>query len=395
MKILVLNCGSSSLKYQLINMENETVMAKGLCERIGIENSSFEHKNFDGQKIKKEADMKNHEDAVKIVINNLLDENFGVIKDIKEIDAVGHRVLHGGKYFSEPVLIDQKVKGAIRDCFILGPLHNPSNLIGIETCEKLMPNIKQVAVFDTAFHQTMPEKAFIYALPYEYYKENNIRRYGFHGTSHKFVAMRISEILKNNNLKLITCHLGNGSSVCAIKNNKCVDTSMGLTPLEGLAMGTRCGDIDPAIIKFLANQKNLNIDEIDDILNKKSGVLGISQVSSDFRDIEKEAQNNNYQAKLALEIFYYRCAKYIGSYVAALNGVDVIAFTAGLGENSPETREAICNYLNYLGVEIDKEKNNSRGKEIEISNQNSKVKVFVVPTNEELMIARETLNLIK
>ena len=395
MKILVLNCGSSSLKYQLINMENETVMAKGLCERIGIENSSFEHKNFDGQKIKKETDMKNHEDAVKIVINNLLDENFGVIKDIKEIDAVGHRVLHGGKYFSEPVLINQKVKDAIRDCFILGPLHNPSNLIGIETCEKLMPNVKQVAVFDTAFHQTMPEKAFIYALPYEYYKENNIRRYGFHGTSHKFVAMRISEILKNNNLKLITCHLGNGSSVCAIKNNKCVDTSMGLTPLEGLAMGTRCGDIDPAIIKFLAHQKNLNIDEIDNILNKKSGVLGISQVSSDFRDIEKAAQNNNYQAQLALEIFYYRCAKYIGAYAAALNGVDVIAFTAGLGENSPETREDICNYLNYLGVEIDKEKNNSRGKEIEISNLNSKVKVFVVPTNEELMIARETLNLIK
>ena len=395
MKILVLNCGSSSLKYQLINMENETVMAKGLCERIGIENSSFEHKNFDGQKIKKETDMKNHEDAVNIVINNLLDENFGVIKDIKEIDAVGHRVLHGGKYFSEPVLINQKVKDAIRDCFILGPLHNPSNLIGIETCEKLMPNVKQVAVFDTAFHQTMPEKAFIYALPYEYYKENNIRRYGFHGTSHKFVAMRISEILKNNNLKLITCHLGNGSSVCAIKNNKCVDTSMGLTPLEGLAMGTRCGDIDPAIIKFLAHQKNLNIDEIDNILNKKSGVLGISQVSSDFRDIEKAAQNNNYQAQLALEIFYYRCAKYIGAYAAALNGVDVIAFTAGLGENSPETREAICNYLNYLGVEIDKEKNNSRGKEIEISNLNSKVKVFVVPTNEELMIARETLNLIK
>ena len=374
MKILVLNCGSSSLKYQLINMENETVMAKGLCERIGIENSSFEHKNSDGQKIKKEADMKNHEDAVKIVINNLLDENFGVINDIKEIDAVGHRVLHGGKYFSEPVLIDQKVKDAIRDCFILGPLHNPSNLIGIETCEKLMPNIKQVAVFDTAFHQTMPEKAFIYALPYEYYKENNIRRYGFHGTSHKFVAMRVSEILKNN---------------------KCVDTSMGLTPLEGLAMGTRCGDLDPAIIKFLAHQKNLNIDEIDEILNKKSGVLGISQVSSDFRDMEKEAQNNNYQAKLALEIFYYRCAKYIGAYVAALNGVDVIVFTAGLGENSPETREAICNYLNYLGVEVDKEKNNSRGKEIEISSQNSRVKVFVVPTNEELMIARETLDLIK
>ena len=395
MKILVLNCGSSSLKYQLINMENETVMAKGLCERIGIENSSFEHKNFDGQKIKKEANMKNHEDAVKIVINNLLDENFGVIKDIKEIDAVGHRVLHGGKYFSEPVLIDQKVKDAIRDCFILGPLHNPSNLIGIETCERLMPDIKQVAVFDTAFHQTMPEKAFIYALPYEYYKENNIRRYGFHGTSHKFVAMRISEILKNNNLKLITCHLGNGSSLCAIKNNKCVDTSMGLTPLEGLAMGTRCGDIDPAIIKFLAHQKNFNIDEIDEILNKKSGVLGISQVSSDFRDIEKAAQNNNYQAQLALGIFYYRCAKYIGAYAAVLNGVDAIAFTAGLGENSPETREAICNYLNYLGVEIDKEKNNSRGKEVEISNQNSKVKVFVVPTNEELMIARETLNLIK
>ena len=383
------------MKYKKIKKEKEKIKKKSKKEKIRNENSIFEHKNNKKKKIKKEADMKNHEDAVKIVINNLLDENFGVINDIKEIDAVGHRVLHGGKYFSEPVLIDQKVKDAIRDCFILGPLHNPSNLIGIETCEKLMPNIKQVAVFDTAFHQTMPEKAFIYALPYEYYKENNIRRYGFHGTSHKFVAMRVSEILKNNNLKLITCHLGNGSSVCAIKNNKCVDTSMGLTPLEGLAMGTRCGDLDPAIIKFLAHQKNLNIDEIDEILNKKSGVLGISQVSSDFRDMEKEAQNNNYQAKLALEIFYYRCAKYIGAYVAALNGVDVIVFTAGLGENSPETREAICNYLNYLGVEVDKEKNNSRGKEIEISSQNSRVKVFVVPTNEELMIARETLDLIK
>ena len=395
MKILVLNCGSSSLKYQLIDMQNEKVMAKGLCERIGIKNSSFEHKKFDGTKIKKEVDMQNHEDAVKIVISNLLDKDYGVIKDIAEIDGVGHRVLHGGKYFSEPVLINQKVKDAIRDCFILGPLHNPSNLIGIETCEKLIPGIKQVAVFDTAFHQTMPEKAFVYALPYEYYKKYNIRRYGFHGTSHKFIASRANEILKNNNLKLITCHLGNGSSICAIKNQKCLDTSMGLTPLEGLAMGTRCGDIDPAIIKFLAHQENLNIDEIDDILNKKSGVLGISQVSSDFRDIETEANNNNYQAKLALEIFYYRCAKYIGAYVTVLNGVDAIVFTAGLGENSPETREAICNYLKFLGVEIDMDKNNSRGKEIEISSDNSRVKVLIIPTNEELMIARETLTLIR
>lgn len=395
MKILVLNCGSSSLKYQLIDMQDEKVMAKGLCERIGIKNSNFEHKKFDGTKIKKETNMKNHEDAVKIVINNLLDKDYGVIKDIAEIDGVGHRVLHGGKYFSDPVLIDQKVKDAIRDCFILGPLHNPSNLIGIETCEKLMPGIKQVAVFDTAFHQTMPEKAFIYALPYEYYKKYNIRRYGFHGTSHKFIASRVSEILKDkaSNLKLITCHLGNGSSICAIKNQKCLDTSMGLTPLEGLAMGTRCGDIDPAIIKFLAHQENLNIDEIDDILNKKSGVLGISQVSSDFRDIEAEANNNNYQAKLALEIFYYRCAKYIGAYAAVLNGVDAIAFTAGLGENSPETREAICNYLKFLGVEVDVDKNNSRGKEMEISSDNSRVKVLVISTNEELMIARETLDL--
>lgn len=394
MKILVLNCGSSSLKYQLIDMDTEQVLAKGLCERIGLNNSRVTHKTFDGNSFEKEISLQNHLDAVQIVMDNLLDENYGVLQNITEIDAVGHRVLHGGKFFNKPVIVDSEVKNAIRECFILGPLHNPQNLMGIEACEKLMPGTKQVAVFDTAFHQTMPTKAFLYALPYEYFERYQIRRYGFHGTSHQYVSMRATKMLDNSNLKIITCHLGNGSSICAVENGKCIDTSMGFTPLEGLAMGTRCGDIDPAIIKFLMCEENLTIDQIDDILNKKSGVFGISGISSDFRDIEAAAINGNERAKIALEIFYYRCAKYIGSYAAAMNGVDAIVFTAGLGENSPITREKICSYLNYLGVEIDKEKNNCRGREINFSADNSRVKLLVVPTNEELMIAKETVALI-
>lgn len=394
MKILVLNCGSSSLKYQLIDMDTEQVLAKGLCERIGLNNSRVTHKTFDDNSFEKEISLQNHLDAVQIVMDNLLDENYGVLQNITEIDAVGHRVLHGGKFFNKPVIVDSEVKNAIRECFILGPLHNPQNLMGIEACEKLMPGTKQVAVFDTAFHQTMPTKAFLYALPYEYFERYQIRRYGFHGTSHQYVSMRATKMLDNSNLKIITCHLGNGSSICAVENGKCIDTSMGFTPLEGLAMGTRCGDIDPAIIKFLMCEENLTINQIDDILNKKSGVFGISGISSDFRDIEAAAINGNERAKIALEIFYYRCAKYIGSYAAAMNGVDAIVFTAGLGENSPITREKICSYLNYLGVEIDKEKNNCKGQEIDFSADNSCVKLLVVPTNEELMIARETLALI-
>ncbi len=394
MKILVLNCGSSSLKYQLIDMDNEKVLAKGLCERIGIEGAKVSHKTFDEKKFESELPMKNHMDAVKIVTDNLLNKTYGVLNSIDEINAVGHRVLHGGKYFNKPVVINEEVKDAIRKCFILGPLHNPQNLIGIEACEKLMPNIKQVAVFDTAFHQTMPAKAFLYALPYEYYEKYQIRRYGFHGTSHQYVSMRAAEILSNKNLKLITCHLGNGSSVCAIENGKCVDTSMGLTPLEGLAMGTRSGDMDPAIVKFIMHEENLSIDQMDDLLNKKSGVFGISGVSSDFRDIESAAQNGNERAQIALDIFYYRCAKYVGSYVAAMNGVDAIVFTAGLGENSPQAREKICSYLTYLGVEVDTQKNNCRGKEVEFSTPNSKIKLLAIPTNEELMIAKETMALV-
>lgn len=394
MKILVLNCGSSSLKYQLIDMKNEDVLAKGLCERIGIVDSKVSHKTRNGKKFESAIQMKNHMDAVQIVMDNLLNKDYGVLDNINEINAIGHRVLHGGKYFNKSVVINERVKDVIRECFILGPLHNPQNLIGIEACEKLMPGIKQVAVFDTAFHQSMPKKAFLYALPYEYYQKYQIRRYGFHGTSHQYVSMRTAEILGNQNLKIITCHLGNGSSVCAVENGKCVDTSMGLTPLEGLVMGTRSGDIDPAIIKFLMHEENLSIDQIDDILNKKSGVFGISGVSSDFRDIENAADNNDERAQIALDIFYYRCAKYIGSYIAAMNGVDAIVFTAGLGENSPQAREKICSYLTYLGAMVDSEKNNCRGQEIEFSAPDSKIKLLAIPTNEELMIAKETITLI-
>ncbi|MBR6359737.1 MAG: acetate kinase [Lachnospiraceae bacterium] len=397
MKILVLNCGSSSLKYQLIDMENESVLAKGICEKIGMDGSMISHNpsGKEGFKYRQEA-MPDHKAAVKLVIDALLDKEVGVISDMKEIDAVGHRVLHGGKYYSESIVVNEDVKRVIRECFDLGPLHNPANLIGIEACEALMPETPQVAVFDTAFHQTMPQKAFMYALPYEYYEKYAIRKYGFHGTSHRFVSARTIDFLglDKNNSKVIVCHLGNGASLSAVQNGKCVDTSMGLTPLEGLVMGTRSGDLDPAVVQYIANKENRSVDDVLNILNKKSGVLGISGVSSDFRDLDAAATSGNERAKAALDMFVYRIVKYIGSYAAAMNGVDAIAFTAGIGENDSKVRAAICSYLGYLGVKIDEEQNKLRGKENVISAPDSKVKVAVIPTNEELAIARETLALI-
>ena len=397
MKVLVLNCGSSSLKYQLIDMENESVLAKGICEKIGMDGSMISHNpsGKEGFKNRQEA-MPDHKAAVKLVIDALLDKEVGVISDMKEIDAVGHRVLHGGKYYSESIVVNEDVKRVIRECFDLGPLHNPANLIGIEACEALMPETPQVAVFDTAFHQTMPQKAFMYALPYEYYEKYAIRKYGFHGTSHRFVSARTIDFLgfDRNNSKVIVCHLGNGASLSAVLNGKCVDTSMGLTPLEGLVMGTRSGDLDPAVVQYIANKENRSVDDVLNILNKKSGVLGISGVSSDFRDLDAAATSGNERAKAALDMFVYRIVKYIGSYAAAMNGVDAIAFTAGIGENDGKVRAAICSYLGYLGVKIDEEENKLRGKETVISAPDSKVKVAVIPTNEELAIARETLALI-
>lgn len=394
MKILVINCGSSSLKYQLIDMEKEHVLAKGLCERIGIEGSNLKHEPAGKEPVIISKYMKDHMDAVEMVTEALLNKETGVIKSVDEISAVGHRVLHGGKYFSDSVVINDEVKKAIKLCFELGPLHNPVNLIGIEACEKIMPNTKQVAVFDTSFHQTMPEKAYLYAIPYEYYEKYGIRRYGFHGTSHRFVSSEVNRLYPNKDLKAITCHLGNGASVAAIKNGKVVDTSMGLTPLEGLVMGTRSGDIDPAILPFIMNKENMSPTEIDTLLNKKSGILGVSGVSSDFRDVEAASKEGNKRAKIALDLFYYRVAKYIGSYAAAMNGVDVIAFTAGLGENSGSARSNICEYLGFLGVELDSDANSKRGFVNKISTDKSKVDVYVIPTNEELVIARDTKELV-
>jgi acetate kinase len=391
LNILVLNCGSSSLKYQVIEICSEKILAKGICDRINLGDSFFIQKTFDNREIKKELKIKNHEQAIDLIIKYLLDKDYGVLNKIEEINAIGHRVLHGGSYFDKPVLIDDRVKIVIKDCFVLGPLHNPNNLAGIEACEKLFSsNIKQVAVFDTAFHQTMQRKVFSYALPYELCKKKSIRRYGFHGTSHEYIANRTCKILNNNNLKIISCHLGNGSSICAIEKLKCIDTTMGMTPIEGLPMGTRCGDIDPGILFFLAKKENMNLDEIDNILNKSSGMLGISGISSDFRDLENEAKKNNKRAKLALEIFCYRTAKYIGAYTVCLGGIDVIVFTAGVGENSTTTRKKICEYLDFAGVKINQEKNNLRGKEVMFSTDESTVKLLVIPTNEELMIARKT-----
>ncbi len=396
MKVLVINCGSSSLKFQLIDSDTEEVLAKGLCERIGIDGGMVTYQPEGKDKIKKQADMPDHTEAVKLVIESLIDKENGVISSLDEIGAVGHRIVHGGESFSSATIIDEKVIKAIEECNELAPLHNPANLIGIRSCQKIMPNVPMVAVFDTAFHQTMPKKAYLYGIPYEYYKKYKVRRYGFHGTSHEFVSKRAAEFLGRDlkDLKVIVCHLGNGASISAVKNGKCVDTSMGLTPLEGLFMGTRSGNLDPAILQFISNKEKLTIDEMLNILNKKSGVLGMSGVSSDFRDLGDAAHEGNEQAKTTLEAYSYRVAKYIGSYVAAMNGVDAIVFTAGVGENNIEVRQMIGEYLGYLGTGVDKDKNNIRGEEAVISPDGAKVSVLVIPTNEELAIARETVKLV-
>ena len=397
MNVLVLNCGSSSLKYQLIDMNTKSVLAKGICEKIGIEGSSLTHKPTGKEQLVVNQPMPDHKAAVKLVMDALLDKKYGVVKSMSEIQAVGHRVLHGGKFYSGSILINDDVKRVIRECFDLGPLHNPANLIGIEACESLMGKTPQVAVFDTAFHQTMPEKAYLYALPYEYYEKYAIRKYGFHGTSHWYVSGRAIEFgkLDKKKSKVIVAHLGNGASISAVVGGKCVDTSMGLTPLEGLVMGTRSGDVDPAVVQYIANKEKRSVDDVLNILNKKSGVLGVSGVSSDFRDLEAAAKAGNERAKIAFDVFIYRVAKYIGSYVAAMNGVDAIAFTAGLGENNGAARKAICDYLGYLGIKLSATKNQIRGEEVVISTPSSKVKVMVIPTNEELAIAMETVRIVK
>ena len=398
MKILVINCGSSSLKYQLIDMDDESVVAKGLCERIGIEGSKLTHQVPGKDKYIVEQAMPDHKVAIGLVLDALQDTEHGVVKSTDEIAAVGHRVLHAGTKYCESIVVNEDVKKVIRECFDLGPLHNPANLMGIEACEAVMPGKANVAVWDTAFGMSMPEKAYLYAIPHEYYEKYSIRRYGFHGTSHMFVS---GEAIKFGNLdpenaKVIVCHLGNGASVSASIGGKCVDTSMGLTPLEGLIMGTRSGDIDPAVCQFICNKEGIDINEMLNILNKKSGVLGMSGgISSDFRDIEKAKEEGNHLADVALQAFVYRVAKYIGAYTAAMNGVDAIAFTAGVGENDKVSRKAICDYLGYLGVKIDDEANNVRGERRVISAADSKVKVMLIPTNEELAIARETLRLTK
>lgn len=399
MNILVINCGSSSLKFQLINAESEKLIAKGLCERIGIEGSMLTYTPDGGAKEETVTPMANHTDAIRLVLNALTNEKTGVVKSLDEISAVGHRIVHGGEKFAASTVINEEVMAAITECNDLAPLHNPANLIGINACKELMPNTPMVAVFDTAFHQTMPEKAYMYGLPYEYYDKYKIRRYGFHGTSHSYVSKRAAEVLgkKYEDLKIIVCHLGNGASVSAVQNGKCVDTSMGLTPLEGLIMGTRSGDIDPAIIEFIAHKENKSIDEVMAVLNKKSGVLGLSDnLSSDFRDLEAGYREGNPRAINTMETFSYRVAKYIGAYTAAMNGVDVICFTAGVGENSAFVRTMICSqYLGYLGIKLDEEANAKRGEEIAISTPDSSTTVMVIPTNEELAIARETYRLTK
>ncbi|MCT4544214.1 MAG: acetate kinase [Vallitalea sp.] len=396
MNILVLNCGSSSLKYQLIDMEKETVLAKGICERIGINDSQIKHTPMGKDAIIIKGDMPDHKNAVQYVIDALISKEHGVIESMDMINAVGHRVVHGGEEFACSTVINDDVIEAITKCSDLAPLHNPANLIGINACKQLMPNVPMVGVFDTAFHQTMPAKSYLYALPYEYYKKYKLRRYGFHGTSHNYVSKRTAEFLGKDikDMKIVVCHLGNGASICAVDGGKSIDTSMGLTPLEGLAMGTRCGDMDPAIIQFLADKEDLTIDEINTILNKKSGVLGISELSSDFRDLENAIDEGNKRAELTMNVFCYRVAKYIGAYAAAMNGIDAITFTAGLGENNGDVREEICSYLTFLGVDIDKEANKCRGIERDFSKENAKVRTLVIPTDEEMTIARETARLI-
>lgn len=396
MNVLVINCGSSSLKYQLINMENEEATAKGLVERIGIEGSILTHKAND-DKFVLEVPMKDHKDAIKHVLDAIVDANHGVLKSMDEITAVGHRVVHAGEKYADSVIINDDVMAALEECIKLAPLHNPPNLIGINACRELMPKTPMVAVFDTAFHQTLPKEAYMYALPYELYKDFGIRKYGFHGTSHKFVSEQAAVMLGKDkkDTKIITCHLGNGASICAVDGGKSIDTSMGFTPLAGIAMGTRCGDIDPAIVPFLIKDAGMTVDQVNDLMNKKSGVLGLSGLSSDFRDLENAAAEGNERAQLALDVYYYRVNQTVGAYAAILNGADAIVFTAGLGENSASCREAICERLSYMGVHIDKELNaGARGKQMEISTADSKVKVFVIPTNEELVIARDTKQLV-
>ena len=398
MKILVLNCGSSSLKYQLIDMENEAVLCIGLVERIGIEGSILTQKK-DGVEGKyvKEQPMKDHQDAIKLVLEGVLDSTYGGVKDMAEIDAVGHRVVHGGEKFASSVIITEEVEEAMRKCSELAPLHNPANLMGIDAIKAVLPGVPNVGVFDTAFHQTMPASSYLYGLPHRLYTEYGVRRYGFHGTSHKYVSQRAAAMLGKDiaDLKIITCHLGNGASIAAVDGGKVVDTSMGLTPLEGLIMGTRCGDIDPAIIPFIMKKENLDADGVDKLMNKESGVYGMTGISSDFRDISTAAAEGNQKAIDALDAYHKRVKKYIGAYAAEMNGVDAIVFTAGLGENGIEDRLAIASNLEVLGVKMDAEANNVRGKETVISAANSKVKVLLIPTNEELMIARDTLELVK
>ena len=396
MNVLVINCGSSSLKYQLIDSESEAVLAKGLCERIGIDGRLVYQKTGLDKEIT-EAAMPTHKQAIQMVLEALVNPKTGALGSLSEIDAVGHRVVHGGEKFAASTLLTPEVLQTIEECNDLAPLHNPANLIGIAACKELMPNVPMVGVFDTAFHQTMPKKAYLYGLPYEYYGKYKVRRYGFHGTSHSFVSKRTAEFLGMDlkNSKIIVAHLGNGASVSAVLNGECVDTSMGLTPLEGLVMGTRCGDIDPAIMEFIAKKENLDIDGVMDVLNKKSGVQGLSCLSSDFRDLEAAYEEGNEMAINALEVFSYRVAKYIGAYAAAMNGVDAIAFTAGIGENTQIVRKQVLDYLGYLGVGVDDAANTVRGEDKVISTPDSKVKVCVIPTNEELAIARETVALVK
>ena len=398
MKVLVLNCGSSSLKYQLIDMSNEAVLCVGLVERIGIEGSILkqEKDGVEGKYIV-EQPMKNHEDAIKLVLDAVLDPTYGGVKEMSEIEAVGHRVVHGGEKFASSVVITEEVENTIKECIDLAPLHNPANIMGIDACKAILPGVPMVAVFDTAFHQTMPKKSYLYGLPHELYTKYGVRRYGFHGTSHKYVSQRAAAMLGKNieDVKIITCHLGNGASIAAVDGGKCVDTSMGFTPLEGLIMGTRCGDIDPAIIPFLMRKENLDADGIDNIMNKQSGVYGMTGISSDFRDIEDAAAKGDEKAQVALDAYAQRVKKYIGSYAAEMNGVDAVVFTAGVGENGIDMREAIATNMEFLGMKLDKEANKVRGKETVISTEDSAVKILLIPTNEELMIARDTVALVK
>ena len=396
MNILVINCGSSSLKYQLINSDSESVLAKGICERIKLPMGEMSHQTTGKDKVKLETPIPDHSVAVKLVLDKLLDPEVGAISSLDEINAIGHRVVHGGEKFASSAVITDEVFSAIEECNDLAPLHNPANLIGIKACQELMPNLPQVAVFDTAFHQTMPAEAYIYGIPYEYYEKYKVRRYGFHGTSHSFVSKRCAEILGKNieDTKIIVCHLGGGASITAVKGGKSIDTTMGLTPLEGITMGTRSGNIDPAIMEFIAKKEDKSIDEIMDILNKKSGVMGISGVSSDFRDINKGIAEGHTRCDIAMNVFCYQAAKFIGGYIAAMNGVDAIVFTAGVGENDVVVRKLTMDRFKYMGIEIDEEANSNKGKEIMISTADSKIPVYVIPTNEELAIARETVALV-